>query len=77
MDIETRVKELIVEKLGVDMSEVVPNARFIEDLGADSLDSVELIMKFEEEFNIEIPDADSEQIKTVQNAVDYITAHKN
>lgn len=77
MDIEARVKELIVEKLGVDMSEVVPNARFIEDLGADSLDSVELIMKFEEDFGIEIPDTDSETIKTVQNAVDYITAHKN
>jgi acyl carrier protein len=77
MDIAAKVKEIIVDKLGVDESEVQPNARFIEDLGADSLDSVELIMKFEEEFGIEIPDTDSEKIKSVQNAIDYITEHLN
>lgn len=77
MDIAAKVKEIIVDKLGVDESEVLPNARFIEDLGADSLDSVELIMKFEEEFGIEIPDAESEKIKTVQLAIDYISAHVN
>lgn len=77
MDIAAKVKEIIVDKLGVDESEVQPNARFIEDLGADSLDSVELIMKFEEEFGIEIPDVDSEKIKSVQNAIDYITEHLN
>ncbi|HPM02017.1 MAG TPA: acyl carrier protein, partial [Candidatus Cloacimonadota bacterium] len=64
-----KVKEIIVDKLGVDESEIQPNARFIEDLGADSLDSVELIMKFEEEFGIEIPDTDSEKIKSVQDAI--------
>jgi len=77
MDIAAKVKEIIIDKLGVDESEIQPNARFIEDLGADSLDSVELIMKFEEEFGIEIPDTDSEKIKTVQNAIDYISAHVN
>ena len=77
MDIAAKVKEIIVDKLGVDESEIQPNARFIEDLGADSLDSVELIMKFEEEFGIEIPDTDSEKIKSVQDAITYISGHVN
>ncbi|MCK9329372.1 MAG: acyl carrier protein [Candidatus Cloacimonetes bacterium] len=77
MDITAKVKELIVEKLGVEESEVVSGARFIEDLGADSLDTVELIMKFEDEFNIEIPENEAETIRTVQDAIDYITNHVN
>jgi len=72
MDITAKVKELIVEKLGVEESEVVAGARFIEDLGADSLDTVELIMKFEEEFNMEIPESEAEKLRTVQDAIDYI-----
>lgn len=77
MDITAKVKELIVEKLGVEESEIVPSARFIEDLGADSLDTVELIMKFEDEFNIEIPENEAEKIRTVQDTIDYITNHLN
>ena len=73
MDITAKVKELIVEKLGVEESEIVPTARFIEDLGADSLDTVELIMKFEDEFNMEIPESETEKLRTVQDAIDYIT----
>jgi len=73
MEITAKVKELIVEKLGVEESEIVPTARFIEDLGADSLDTVELIMKFEDEFNMEIPETEAEKLRTVQDAVDYIT----
>jgi len=72
MDILERVKEIVAEKLGVDNEEVVPGARFIEDLGADSLDTVELIMKFEEEFDLDIPDSEAENLKTVQDAIDYI-----
>ena len=73
-----RVKKIVVEQLGVDEKDVVPTARFVDDLGADSLDLVELIMSLEEEFSnatnkIEIPDEDAEKIGTVQNAVDYIT----
>ena len=73
-----RVKKIVVEQLGVDEKDVVPTARFVDDLGADSLDLVELIMSLEEEFSnttnkIEIPDEDAEKIVTVQNAVDYIT----
>ena len=75
MDINAKVKELIVEKLGVEESEIVPAARFIEDLGADSLDTVELIMKFEDEFNMEIPESEAEKLRTVQDAIDYIEAH--
>ena len=75
-DIETRVKEIIVEQLGVDPAEVVPGASFINDLGADSLDTVELVMAFEEEFGCEIPDEDAEKIQTVQDAVNYIDSHK-
>jgi acyl carrier protein len=69
------VKEIIVEQLGVEEDEVSPEASFIDDLGADSLDTVELVMAFEEEFNIEIPDEDAEGISTVQDAIDYIKAN--
>ncbi|ENW02373.1 acyl carrier protein [Acinetobacter beijerinckii] len=72
MSIEMRVKQIIVEQLGVDEGEVVANALFVDDLGADSLDLVELIMAFEEEFGFEIPDDDAEKIRTVRDAIDYI-----
>ena len=72
MSVEEKVKQIIVEELGVDEPEVTPNARFIEDLGADSLDTVELVMAFEEEFGIEIPDEDAEKIQSVRDAVTYI-----
>ena len=72
-DISSRVKAIIVDKLGVDENEVVTEANFTNDLGADSLDTVELVMAFEEEFEIEIPDEEAEGIQTVKNAVDYIT----
>lgn len=71
-DIVRRVKDLIAESLGVNPTEVVPPASFIDDLGADSLDIVELVMAIEKEFGIEIPDEDAEKIATVQDAVDYI-----
>ena len=73
--IEERVKQIIVEQLGVEESEVTPNASFVDDLGADSLDTVELVMAFEEAFEIEIPDEDAEKIRTVKDAIDYINAH--
>jgi len=72
MAIEDRVKKIIAEQLGVDEDEVVPEASFVEDLGADSLDTVELVMAFEEEFDIEIPDEDAEKILTVGKAMEYI-----
>jgi acyl carrier protein len=72
-DIQSRVKAIIVDKLGVDESEVAAEASFTNDLGADSLDTVELIMEFEKEFNIAIPDDQAEKIGTVGQAVDYIT----
>ena len=72
MSVDEKVKKIIAEQLGVEEDEVVPEASFIEDLGADSLDTVELIMAFEEEFGIEIPEEDAEKIATVQNAIDYI-----
>ena len=72
MKIENKVKKLIAEKLDVDVSEVVPNASLIDDLGADSLAIVELIMTMEEEFDIEVPDEDAEQLATVQDAINYI-----
>ncbi len=75
MSVETKVKEIIVEQLGVTPDEVTNEASFIEDLGADSLDTVELVMAFEEEFGIEISDEDAEKIKTVQDAVSYIDEH--
>jgi acyl carrier protein len=74
-DVAEKVKQIIVDELGVDEEEVTPDASFVEDLGADSLDQVELVMKFEEEFGIEIPDEDSEKITRVREAVDYIEAH--
>ena len=70
-----RVKDLIAESLGVKKTEVVPTASFIDDLNADSLDIVELVMTIEKEFDIEIPDDEAEKIRTVQDAVDYIVAH--
>ena len=70
--VEDRVKKIIAEQLGVDEEEVVPEASFVDDLGADSLDTVELVMAFEEEFDIEIPDEDAEKILTVGKAMDYI-----
>lgn len=73
--IEERVKQIIVEQLGVDEAEVTPSASFVDDLGADSLDTVELVMAFEEAFDIEIPDEDAEKIRTVNDAVDYIEKH--
>jgi acyl carrier protein len=75
VDYEARVKEIIVEQLGVDPTEVVTDASFVNDLGADSLDTVELVMAFEEEFGIEIPDEKAEKIQTVGNAIDYIKTH--
>ena len=73
--LEERVKQIIVEQLGVDEAEVTPNASFVDDLGADSLDTVELVMAFEEAFEIEIPDEDAEKIRTVQDAISYIDQH--
>ena len=67
-----KVKEIIVNQLGVDISEVTPEASFIDDLGADSLDTVELVMAFEEEFSVEIPDEDAEKLTTVGAAIDYL-----
>jgi acyl carrier protein len=73
--VEKRVKEIIIEQLGVKEEEVVPEASFVDDLGADSLDLVELVMLLEEEFGQEIPDEDAEKIQTVQDAIDYIASH--
>ncbi|QUV78063.1 MULTISPECIES: acyl carrier protein [Chloracidobacterium] len=70
--VEEKVKAIIVEELGVDESEVTPEAKFIEDLGADSLDTVELVMRFEEDFGLEIPDEDAEKILSVKDAISYI-----
>ncbi len=74
--VEVSVKAIIVDQLGANEADVSPDAHFVDDLGADSLDTVELVMKFEEDFDIEIPDEDAEKIQTVQDAVDYITAHQ-
>ena len=71
-----KIKEVIVDQLGVDADQVTLEANFIDDLGADSLDTVELIMAFEEEFDIEIPDADAEKIKTVQDVINFVEAAK-
>jgi len=73
--VEERVKQIIVEQLGVDEGEVTPTASFVDDLGADSLDIVELVMAFEEGFGIEIPDEEAEKIRTVKDATEYITKH--
>ncbi len=75
MSIEDKVKKIIAEKLSVDMEEVVPQASFVDDLGADSLDLVELIMSMEEEFDIDISDEDAEGIVTVKDAIAYVTAN--
>jgi acyl carrier protein len=72
---EEKVKQIIVEQLGVDEGEVTPTASFIDDLGADSLDTVELVMALEEGFGIEIPDEDAEKITTVKDAINYIESH--
>jgi len=73
--IEERVKKIVAEQLGVKSEEVTNEASFVDDLGADSLDTVELVMALEEEFETEIPDEEAEKISTVQTAIDYITAH--
>ncbi|MBI4715945.1 MAG: acyl carrier protein [Nitrospirae bacterium] len=70
--VEERVRKIVAEQLGVDLEDVTPEASFVDDLGADSLDTVELVMALEEEFDIEIPDEDAEKILTVQNSIDYI-----
>ena len=74
-DVEKRVKEIIIEQLGVNESEVKPEAKFVDDLGADSLDLVELVMALEEEYNMEISDEDAEKILTVGDAIEYIKSH--
>lgn len=71
-NIEEKVKDIIVEQLGVDASQVTPEAKFVEDLGADSLDTVELVMAFEEEFGIEVPDEDAEGLQTVGDVLRYV-----
>jgi acyl carrier protein len=76
MSVEQKVKQIIVEQLGVDEAQVDPTASFVDDLGADSLDIVELVMAFEEAFDLDIPDEDAEKIATVKNAVDYIESKK-
>jgi acyl carrier protein len=75
--IEEKVKDIIVEQLGVNPEQVTPNASFIEDLGADSLDTVELVMAFEEEFSIEVPDEDAEKLQKVGDVVSYIEGKAN
>ena len=74
-DHKNKINSIIVDKLGVDENKITATAHFIEDLGADSLDTVELIMQFEEDFGIEIPDEDAEKISTVNEAVDYINSN--
>jgi acyl carrier protein len=75
--VEEKVKSIIVDQLGVNETEVTGSASFVDDLGADSLDTIELVMAFEEAFGIEIPDEDAEKIKTVQNAIEYVESHVN
>ncbi len=75
MDVEAKVKDIIVEQLNVDKDAVVPAAKFVDDLGADSLDTVELVMALEEAFSLEIPDEEAEKIGTVGDAINYIKAH--
>lgn len=73
-EIESKIIKIVSDQLNVDESEISPDSSFVDDLGADSLDTVELVMAFEEEFGIEIPDEDAEKIQTVQNAIDYIAS---
>jgi len=75
MSLEAQVKEIIMNKLGVEMEQITQDASFIEDLGADSLDTVELMMELEDKFGIEIPDADAEKIRTVKDAIAYLEKH--
>jgi acyl carrier protein len=75
MSLEAQVKEIIMNKLGVEMEQITSDASFIEDLGADSLDTVELMMELEDKFGIEIPDADAEKIRTVKDAITYLEKH--
>lgn len=77
MSVEEKVKEIIVDQLGVDEQQVTTGAAFIDDLGADSLDTVELVMALEEEFDVEIPDEEAEKISKVQDAIDYIKNNTN
>jgi acyl carrier protein len=76
-EIEAKVKDIIINELGVEAEKVTPEASFVEDLGADSLDTVELVMAFEEEFGIEIPDEDAEKLQTVGDAISYIQQHQS
>jgi len=76
-DIEQKVRDIIINELGVDADKVTPEASFVEDLGADSLDTVELVMAFEEEFGMEIPDEDAEKLQTVGDAISYIQNHQS
>ncbi|MFN0215609.1 MAG: acyl carrier protein [Saprospiraceae bacterium] len=76
-DVAERVKKLIIDKLGVEADAVTPEASFIKDLGADSLDTVELIMEFEKDFDVSIPDDEAEKIQTVKDAIDYLEKHAN
>ena len=75
-NVEEQVKKIVVDHLGIEESKITPDSKFIDDLGADSLDTVELVMAFEEKFSIEIPDDAAETIQTVQNAIDYIENKK-
>ncbi len=74
--IEARVKDIIVDQLGVNADQVTPEAKFVEDLGADSLDTVELVMAFEEEFDIEVPDEEAEKLQAVEDVIKYITSQQ-
>ena len=74
-ELQRKIREIVAEKLHVETEQVTPEANFVEDLGADSLDTVELVMALEEEFETEIPDEDAEKITTVQQAIDYINSH--
>jgi acyl carrier protein len=77
MSVEKKIKELIAENLGVSEDEIKSDSHFIDDLGADSLDTVELVMALEEKFNIDIPDEDAEKLQTVQDALDYVESKQN
>ncbi len=76
-DTADKVREVIADELGVELEKVTDEASFVEDLGADSLDTVELVMRFEEEFEVEIPDQDAENMQTVGNAIEYLSKHQN